>query len=126
MICKIGSTNPALAIATMSLLENFSALDELIQVLYEGASRFVLISHLTGVDSGTDVKWNIYLGLNEVGKGARWWMGWWTEEDVAKVAVSLGFWCAFWGDEGYVRCCFLFVWCVGCVGWCRARIRMRM
>ncbi len=53
-------------------LANFFGLDELIQVIYQGFDKFVVLS------SVDDSEWNIYVGLS--GNG-RWWRGRWTEND---------------------------------------------
>lgn len=55
-------------------LANFTCLDELTQVIYQGISKFVVLSTVS------DDKWDIYLGLAK-SKG-RWWHGFWTEKDV--------------------------------------------
>ncbi|CAL1708080.1 unnamed protein product [Somion occarium] len=55
-------------------LSYFSALDELIQLIYQGAQKFVFLS------SVDDISWNVYLGLT--GPEGRWWRGRWTEKDV--------------------------------------------
>lgn len=59
----------------------FSALDELIQIIYQGSAKFVLMSR---VDYSS---WNVRLGLS--GPEGRWWGGKWTEEKVKSIAVSL-------------------------------------
>lgn len=58
----------------------FSALDELIQIVYQGSAKFVLIS---GVDY---TSWTVHLGLS--GPEGRWWRGKWTDEDVKAITVS--------------------------------------
>ncbi|TFY66838.1 hypothetical protein EVG20_g4244 [Dentipellis fragilis] len=61
----------------MSLLDHFSPLDELIQLIYQGSSRFVLLSH---VDLSRDEPaWRVRMGLAREGL---WWQGRWTEGDV--------------------------------------------
>lgn len=89
----------------------------MIQVLYQGASRFVLLSHVLEVEVGegasVDREWrwvvNVAVGDsgggknvlgNETGKGkgkegggrggrsrGRWWRGWWGEDDVRRFVV---------------------------------------
>lgn len=59
----------------------FSVLDELIQIIYQGSAKFVLISKVESTS------WTVHLGLS--GSEGRWWRGKWTEEDVKAVAVSL-------------------------------------
>ena len=60
----------------------FSALDELIQVIYQGSAKFVLMSR---VDCNS---WTVHLGLS--GPEGRWWRGKWTDEKVKSITVS---WC---------------------------------
>ncbi|KAI0930650.1 hypothetical protein AcW1_003618 [Taiwanofungus camphoratus] len=55
-------------------------LDELIQVIYQGSSRFVVIS---GVE---DTSWTVHVGLS--GSDGRWWRGRWTEKDILKAVGS--------------------------------------
>lgn len=59
----------------------FSALDELIQIVYQGSAKFVLMSR---VDC---TSWIVHLGLS--GPEGRWWRGKWTDENVKAVTVSL-------------------------------------
>jgi hypothetical protein len=63
-----------------SIFSHFDLLHELIQVIYQGSHRFVLLSQVD--DSG----WTIHLGLSGHG---RWWSGKWTTETVMKIAVSV-------------------------------------
>jgi len=51
-------------------------LDELIQLIYQGPNKFVLLS---AVDS---VHWTVHLGLT--GLEGRWWKGTWSEKDIFK------------------------------------------
>ncbi|KAI0675077.1 hypothetical protein C8Q78DRAFT_1075409 [Trametes maxima] len=55
-------------------MSHFTPLDELIQVIYQGSARFVIIS------SVDDTSWNVHIGLT--GGDGRWWRGSWTEKDV--------------------------------------------
>ena len=57
----------------------FGALDELIQLIYQGPSKFVVLS------SVSDAGWSIHLGLT--GSGGRWWEGKWTEKDFNNFVV---------------------------------------
>ncbi|KAI0082040.1 hypothetical protein K474DRAFT_1681735 [Panus rudis PR-1116 ss-1] len=57
------------------VLGYFNGLDELIQLIYQGAHKFVLLS---SVDS---TNWTLHLGLT--GEG-RWFKGKWTESDIHK------------------------------------------
>ncbi|KAI0769631.1 hypothetical protein BD413DRAFT_671700 [Trametes elegans] len=63
-----------------SVFSHFSPLDELIQVIYQGSSRFVIIS------SVDDDSWTVHVGLT--GEEGRWWQGRWTEKDVRAVLGS--------------------------------------
>ncbi|KAI9066584.1 hypothetical protein FKP32DRAFT_357177 [Trametes sanguinea] len=62
------------------VISHFTALDELIQVIYQGSARFVIIS------SVDDASWTVHVGLT--GDEGRWWRGCWTEKDVRKVIGS--------------------------------------
>ena len=57
----------------------FSSLDELIQVIYQGSSRFVVLSHTD------DMHWKVRLGLSD--SSGRWWEGRWSEKEIRKAAV---------------------------------------
>jgi len=59
----------------------FSALDELIQIIYQGSAKFVLMSR---VDYAS---WTVHLGLS--GPEGRWWRGTWADEDVKTITVGL-------------------------------------
>ncbi|KAF7315247.1 hypothetical protein MIND_00039100 [Mycena indigotica] len=60
-----------------NVMEHFGPLDELIQVIYQGLEKYVLLSDVT------TSKWQIHLGLT--GANARWWQGSWTSDDVLGV-----------------------------------------
>ncbi|OSD03919.1 hypothetical protein PYCCODRAFT_1364819 [Trametes coccinea BRFM310] len=62
------------------VISHFTALDELIQVIYQGSARFVIIS------SVDDASWTVHAGLT--GDEGRWWRGKWTEKDVREVIGS--------------------------------------
>jgi hypothetical protein len=64
----------------MSALEHFSCLDELIQVLYQGVDKFVVLS------SADDEAWTVSIGLE--GPEGRWWQGKWEEDTVLNTLVS--------------------------------------
>lgn len=64
----------------MDVFSNFGALNELVQVVYQGSSRFVLLSQVD------DASWKLHVGLS--GPGGRWWSGKWTSESVLSIAVS--------------------------------------
>lgn len=61
------------------VVSSFSSLDELIQVIYQGSSRFVILS------STDDASWKVRLGLS--GSNGRWWEGRWGEQEIQKAAV---------------------------------------
>jgi hypothetical protein len=62
------------------VFSHFGALDDLIQLLYQGQSRFVLLSNVADSD------WTIHLRLS--GQEGRCWRGKWLESDVTKIVVS--------------------------------------
>ncbi|KAF8629257.1 hypothetical protein AX17_005836 [Amanita inopinata Kibby_2008] len=64
----------------MTTFVHFSCLDELAQVIYQGAYRFVVLS------SVTDQEWTIHLGLAD--SQGRWWRGRWSEDDIGHVLGS--------------------------------------
>ena len=76
-------------------LAHFSCLDELVQVIYQGIYRFLV---LPNVD---DEKWTIHLGLS--GTDGRWWRGTWLETDIFQIVVrtrlSITQSYAVWVDE---------------------------
>ncbi|KAK1225297.1 hypothetical protein PQX77_011816 [Marasmius sp. AFHP31] len=55
-------------------LSSFGCLDELIQLIYQGTNRFVLLS------SVDHEQWSCKLGLT--GPEGRWWSGGWMESDI--------------------------------------------
>ncbi|KAG2052474.1 hypothetical protein BDR06DRAFT_957770 [Suillus hirtellus] len=59
------------------VLSHFGVLDELIQVIYQGFDRFVLLSQVT------ESAWSIYLGLK--GPEGRWWRGSWSTKDILNI-----------------------------------------
>ena len=67
----------------MSALDSFTPLEDLIQVIYQGLNRFVLLSKVD-FDS-LEPSWIVYLGLADDG---RWWKGKWVEKDVHDFIVS--------------------------------------
>jgi hypothetical protein len=62
------------------VFEHFGCLDELVQVIYQGICRFVVLSN---VDKNS---WTIHLGLS--GPEGRWWRGAWSKNDVLSIAGS--------------------------------------
>lgn len=67
----------------MSVFDSFTPLEDLIQVIYQGLHRFVLLSKVD-FDS-LEPSWNVYLGLAD---GGRWWKGKWIEKDLHDFIVS--------------------------------------
>ena len=65
----------------MDVLSHFTNLDELIQVIYSGIERFVLLSKVDYTS------WTIYVGLQ--GPEGRWWRGGWGEKDILKFTVRM-------------------------------------
>lgn len=63
------------------IMGNFSPLDELIQLIYQGIYQFVVMS------SVTHDKWTVHVGM--VGDTGRWWRGIWEENDVIGAVVSV-------------------------------------
>ncbi|KAJ7072561.1 nucleotide-diphospho-sugar transferase [Mycena amicta] len=63
-----------------NVMANFAALDELVQVIYQGMDKFVLLS-----DVASD-RWTVHLGLT--GTDARWWQGSWAESEVLGILGS--------------------------------------
>ncbi|KAJ6497807.1 hypothetical protein C8R45DRAFT_984302 [Mycena sanguinolenta] len=58
------------------IMSCFYALDELIQVIYQGMDKFVILSDVAD-------KWNIHLG--QTGPEGRWWSGSWSAADVRAI-----------------------------------------
>jgi hypothetical protein len=63
------------------IFSNFSALDELIQIIYQSIYKFVAVSLVK------DDCWTVYVGLSD--SDGRWWKGSWTEADVHGVLVGV-------------------------------------
>ncbi|PCH43550.1 hypothetical protein WOLCODRAFT_164534 [Wolfiporia cocos MD-104 SS10] len=55
-------------------LTHLLPLDELIQVIYQGSSRFVVLSNVE------ELSWTVYVGLS--GPEGRWWSGCWKDTNV--------------------------------------------
>lgn len=62
-------------------LLNFACLDELIQLIYQGASKFVVLSRVD------DDSWTVHLALS--GSEGRWWRARWTEREILDGVVGL-------------------------------------
>lgn len=67
----------------MSVFDSFTPLEDLIQAIYQGFHRFVLLSKVD-FDS-IEPSWKVYLGLAD---GGRWWKGKWLEKDLHDFIVS--------------------------------------
>lgn len=67
----------------MDVFSHFSRLDELIQIVYQGFDRFVVLSHV--IESA----WTIHLALK--GPAGRWWRGSWSAQDILHIVVRLVF-----------------------------------
>ncbi|KAF7981975.1 hypothetical protein HWV62_30791 [Athelia sp. TMB] len=65
--------------AAPDVISCFSALDELIQIIYEGVERFVLLS---AIDDAARA-WVVHVALHGTG---RWWRGAWSEHDLLRLA----------------------------------------
>ncbi|EGN99601.1 hypothetical protein SERLA73DRAFT_179686 [Serpula lacrymans var. lacrymans S7.3] len=61
------------------VLSHFGVLDDLIQVIYQGFDRFVILSKVD------DSNWTTYVGLK--GSGS-WWRGSWSAKDILHIAGS--------------------------------------
>jgi hypothetical protein len=62
-------------------LSYFGSLDELIQVIYQGLEKFVVIS------SVDEDRWKIHLGM--WGQEGRWWRGSWSNKDIMHATVRV-------------------------------------
>jgi hypothetical protein len=71
----------AASTSQMSDLSEFANLDQLIQVIYIGSSRFVLLST---VDKAYKY-WDIHACIT--GNSVKWWRGRWTLSDINNVTV---------------------------------------
>lgn len=60
---------------------DFSALDELIQVIYQGVHKFIVLSNVT------ETAWTVHLALTN--SEGRWWSGQWTEKDILDFTVRV-------------------------------------
>ena len=70
---------------TTDVLSHFAKLDELIQIVYQGFDRFVVLSHVN------ESAWTIHLALK--GPAGRWWRGSWSAQDIHHIVVRLVFPC---------------------------------
>jgi len=62
---------------TMTIIDLFGPLDEMIQLIYQGIHQFVVMSNTTHDE------WTVHIGM--VGVAGRWWRGVWREKDVSVV-----------------------------------------
>ncbi|KAG9220974.1 hypothetical protein CCMSSC00406_0002426 [Pleurotus cornucopiae] len=65
---------------TIDFISSFGGLDELVQIIYQGAHRFVLLSTID------DEKWSLHLGMS--GPEGRWWRGIWAQDDILSLVGS--------------------------------------
>jgi hypothetical protein len=72
-----------MAESEFDMISHFGAVDELIQLIYQGTNKFVLISCVNNVD------WTLHLGLT--GIEGRWWKGSWSEKDILRFLVGMLF-----------------------------------
>lgn len=63
----------------MDVLSHFGGLDELIQVVYQGFERFIVLSAVN------ESSWTVYVGLK--GPEGRWWRGSWSARDITQFVV---------------------------------------
>jgi hypothetical protein len=63
----------------MDVLSHFGELDELIQVIYQGFDRFIVVSAVN------ESSWTVYVALK--GPGGRWWRGSWSARDITQFIV---------------------------------------
>ncbi|KAH7915172.1 hypothetical protein BJ138DRAFT_1142194 [Hygrophoropsis aurantiaca] len=66
--------------SSSNVLSHFGVLDELVQLIYQGFEKFVLLS------KADDSAWTVYLGLQ--GAEGRWWRGSWSANDILHIAGS--------------------------------------
>ena len=78
-ICFSSRTCPLGVIVEMDVLSHFGELDELIQVIYQGFDRFIVLSTVA------ESSWTICLGLK--GPEGRWWRGSWSARDITQFVV---------------------------------------
>jgi hypothetical protein len=64
----------------MDVLSHFGELDELIQVIYQGFDRFIVVSAVN------ESSWTVYVALK--GPGGRWWRGSWSARDITQFIGS--------------------------------------
>lgn len=63
---------------TIDMTSDFFAVDELIQVIYQGALKFIVLSKITRT------AWTIHVALD---KTERWWSGQWSPSDIETFLV---------------------------------------
>lgn len=62
----------------VDMTSDFFALDELIQVIYQGAQKFIVLSTVSST------AWTVHVTLD---KTARWWSGKWSTNDIEEFMV---------------------------------------
>lgn len=75
----VATTSRTMADSDFDMIAHFGAVDELIQLIYQGSNKFVLLSAVCSVH------WSVHLGLTGSG---RWWNGQWSERDIFKFLVG--------------------------------------
>ena len=65
---------------SVDVLSHFNDLDELVQVIYQGFERFVLLSKVEARS------WTVHVGL--MGTEGRWWRGSRSASDILQLVVS--------------------------------------
>ncbi|KAF9495285.1 hypothetical protein BDN71DRAFT_1447691 [Pleurotus eryngii] len=65
---------------TIDFISSFGGLDELVQIIYQGAHRFVLLSTVD------DERLSLHLGMS--GPEGRWWRGIWAQDDILSLIGS--------------------------------------
>lgn len=78
-VSLVACMQPSSTLVMSTILSHFGGLDELIQVIYQGADRFVALSQVT------ESAWLVYLGLK--GPEGRWWKGSWSAQHISKITV---------------------------------------
>ena len=86
-------TRTTMTATESELFDALTALDDLIQVIYQGAHRFVVISRLhlpysfssSSLSTEPNSHWDIHLGHADK---ARWWRSRWKEEDIRHAVGS--------------------------------------
>lgn len=78
-LLSLRTHSPIRAALAMDILSHFEVLDELIQVIYQGFERFIVLSAVN------ESSWTVYVGLK--GPEGRWWRGSWSSRDITQFIV---------------------------------------